>query len=167
MSAPDQRPEAASPVQADTRLDAALPLGTEIVTLDGLIPIEHLLPGDRVITRDAGAQRLRAVVRRRVPDNLRMVTVTRDALGGKPDADIVLLPHQRILIRDWRAKTLYGAPQVKIAAARLIDGEYVRWAETKPTHVMSLHFDRLHIVYAGGLELQSANRHLEPGFGVQ
>ena len=154
-----------APVSA-TRVEAALPLGTQVATLDGMLPVEHLTPGDRVITRDGGAQRLRAVVRRKVPADLRLVRVTRDALGGKPDEDVTLLPHQRILIRDWRAKTLYGASQVKIAAARLIDGEFIHWATDRPSHLISLHFNRLHILYAAGLELQSANPHFQPGFGA-
>ena len=154
-----------SPIE--TRLEAALPLGTTVLTLDGALPVEHLTPGDRVITRDAGAQRLRAIIRRKVPQGLRMVRVGRDALGGKPDADITLLPHQRILIRDWRAKLLYGGPQAKVAAARLIDREFVSWTSNTPRFVISLHFKRLHILYAGGLELQSANPHYAPGFGAQ
>lgn len=155
-------------VQADaTRLEAALPLGTTVLTLDGAVPVESLLPGDRVITRDAGAQPLRAIVRRRVPDDLRLVQLTRRALGGKPDEDIVLLPQQRILIRDWRAKALYGAPQAKVAAARMIDGEYIRWSDNRPGHMIALHFMRTHIIYACGLELLSANPHFATGFGAQ
>ncbi|WP_227285280.1 Hint domain-containing protein [Boseongicola sp. H5] len=141
--------------------DAALPIGTTLLTLDGTLPVEYLVPGDRVITRD-GAYRLRAALRHTVPQGLRMVRVSRDALGGKPDADITLLPRQRVLIRDWRARALYDAPQACVPVERLIDREYVRWTMDTPAHVISLHFDRQVILYAAGLELQSTARLAPP-----
>ncbi|WP_306045191.1 Hint domain-containing protein [Nioella sp. MMSF_3534] len=45
---------------ADDGLTAALPPGTEILTLAGALPVEALYPGDRIITRDAGAQSVRS-----------------------------------------------------------------------------------------------------------
>ncbi|WP_168193056.1 Hint domain-containing protein [Rhodophyticola sp. CCM32] len=160
------RPEADLYTHSDTKLDAALPTGAIVLTLDGALPVEHLVPGDRVITRDGGAQSLRAVVRRKVPANLRMVQIRCDALGGKPETDIVLLPHQPVLIRDWRAKLLYGEPQATIAAERLIDGEHITWASKNPAYMISLHFNQMRIVYAAGLELQSAAPDNAPGFGT-
>ncbi|MBW6417735.1 Hint domain-containing protein [Celeribacter sp. PS-C1] len=37
--------------------DRGLPLGTKVMTADGILPVEYLEPGDRVITR-AGMRRL-------------------------------------------------------------------------------------------------------------
>jgi hypothetical protein len=135
------------------KLDAALPPGTLILTLDGALPIEMLYAGDRVITRDAGAQRIRAIVRRKLPKNTRLVRICKDALGGKPGADISVLPQQRLIIRDWRAQALYGAKQAQIEAGRLIDGHHITWDDTLPTHMISLYFTEPRVVYAGGLEL--------------
>ncbi|SDE83994.1 hypothetical protein SAMN04488117_101426 [Celeribacter baekdonensis] len=37
-----------------------LPMGTEVMTADGILPVEYLEPGDRIITR-AGMRRLRDI----------------------------------------------------------------------------------------------------------
>ncbi|RMA42166.1 Hint domain-containing protein [Rhodophyticola porphyridii] len=145
--------------------DASLPVGTTLLTLDGALPVEHLVPGDRVITRD-GAYRLRAALRHTVPQGLRMVRVSRNALGGKPDTDITLPARQRVLIRDWRARAIYNTPQACVPVERLIDGEYVRWTVDTPAYVISLHFDRPVILYAAGLELQSTARLAPPVSGA-
>lgn len=55
---PRARERAAQTCEQQTK--ATLVVGTIIYTLDGALPVEHLIPGDRVITR-AGARELRAV----------------------------------------------------------------------------------------------------------
>ncbi|SFI64545.1 hypothetical protein [Celeribacter neptunius] len=40
--------------------DKGLPLGTQVMTADGILPVEYLEPGDRVITR-AGMRTLRNI----------------------------------------------------------------------------------------------------------
>lgn len=139
--------------------EAGLPLGTSVLTLDGALPVEAIYPGDRVITRNGGAQTVRAVIRRAVPRSMRLVHVSSDALGGKPEKEIILLPHQRVLMRDWRTKALWGKDQAEVEAENLVDGEFIKWAdgETRPSHMISLHFDKEQIIYAGGLEVSSAS----------
>jgi len=136
---------------------SGLPMGTTIYTLDGALAVEALYPGDRVITRDAGAQTLLDIRRHKVPTGTPMVRVTGDALGGKPTQDTVLPGTQRVLIRDWRAQALYGTPAARVPLSRLVDGEYLHWAEDGPQALLSLHFAHTHIVYANGLELFSAD----------
>jgi len=135
---------------------SGLPMGTTIYTLAGALAVEALYPGDRVITRDAGAQVLLDIRRHRVPAGTPMVRVTGDALGGKPTQDTVLPGAQRVLIRDWRAQALYGTPAARVPLSRLVDGEYLRWTDDGPDALLSLHFAHPHIIYANGLELFSA-----------
>jgi hypothetical protein len=141
---------------ADHGLTAALPPGTEILTLAGALPVEALYPGDRVITRDAGAQRLVSITRHPVPANMRFVQVSRDALGGKPTREMLLPGSQPVLLRDWRAKALFGTPAARVPLSRLVDGDHLRWSEIRPEALLTLRLAHVHVIYADGLELFSA-----------
>lgn len=138
---------------AATHLQTGLIAGTSILTLDGALPVKHLAPGDRVITRDSGVAVLKAVRVRKV--TARMVRIKAGTLGTtRPDGDVVLPADQGILVRDWRAKAIYGEDRAIVPAAQLIDGEFI--AEHSPAAqvtLFELEFDTPHIVYADGLEL--------------
>lgn len=149
---------ARSPARGDCDapvLSAALPPGTAILTLAGALPVEALYPGDRVITRDAGAQGLLEIRRHAPPHDLRFVHVSRDALGGKPTRDLLLPATQPVLLRDWRAQALFGTPAAKVPVSRLVDGEHLRWSEDRPEALLTLRFAREHVLYADGLEVMS------------
>lgn len=135
---------------------AALPPGTEILTLAGALPVEALYPGDRVITRDAGARTLVRIARHPVPDDVRFVLVRKDALGGKPSRDLLLPADHRIFLRDWRAQALFGTPAARVPVARLVDGEFICWTEARPDALLTLHLVHEHVLYADGLEVMSA-----------
>ncbi len=127
------------------------------MTLDGAIPVEFLNPGDRVITR-RGVRKLKAIMRNTIPAGAPRVVVSASALGGKPTKDTILMPGQRVLIRDWRAQALWGkdiaAPQV----ARLVDGQHIRTVTGGKQIMLSLYFGAPEILYADGLELASADK---------
>jgi len=130
--------------------------GTRVLTLRGEQPVQDLRPGDRIITRDAGAQVLRRVSIRDL-SGAAMTRLSPDSLGvGRPGADILLAPGQRILLRDWRAKALYGQAQAMVPVSRLIDGQYIAEVKVTRLRVFELEFDRQHVIYAEGLELASA-----------
>ncbi|SLN30150.1 hypothetical protein ROJ8625_01354 [Roseivivax jejudonensis] len=130
----------------------ALIAGTEVFTLDGTLPVEVLVPGDRVITRDAGAVALREVRHRHAA--LPLVRLRAGSLGNaRPDRDLVMPARQEILVRDWRASALFGRAQALVAARRLCDGEFVSEIGTCDVSVVELVFDAPHIVYADGLEV--------------
>lgn len=142
----------AGEVPATIRPVPALTAGVTVLTLAGALPVEHLTPGDRVITRD-GARTLKAI-HARTEAVARMVRVSASAIGvEQPEEDMLITPDTMILIRDWRAKALAAAPQAVVSAAKLIDGEYVRMIETDEIWMISLHFDAPEIIYANGLEL--------------
>ncbi len=133
----------------------ALPLGTIVLTLDGALPVEYLGSGDRIITRDRGTARLAALrpLRRRLP----AVFVAPGSLGHmRPDLTLVLPAAQEVLLRDWRAKALFGKDRALVPLARLIDGRFIRSAGEIDMQLVELSFDAPHILYADGLELASA-----------
>lgn len=129
-----------------------LPRGTPVMTMQGVMPIEHLLPGDRVITR-AGAVPLVAVAAL-PPAPVAIVRVSARALGhDRPAEDICLPADQPILIRDWRAKALFGQLEAVVPLSRLIDGAYVQAAPVATLPLIRLGLPRATVVQAAGLEL--------------
>ncbi|NKX44836.1 hypothetical protein HCU73_09555 [Roseibacterium sp. KMU-115] len=135
----------------------ALAPGSTVLTLDGALPVEHLYAGDRLVTRH-GARALVAIDRVTLPAGTPIVEMTRNALGGRPDRDVWLPAAQRVLIRDWRAKALYGQAQACVPAGQLVDGEFIRLAELEAEVTgFALRFGRPEVLYADGLELASAD----------
>ena len=126
--------------------------GTQVRTLDGLLPVEYLQPGDRIVTR-AGARRLEAVsvVQRRMAGVVRIRATT---LGhDRPEQDLLLAPGQPVLIRDWRARALYGVEVAAIPASRLADGEFIVAEVQQQVRLYTLRFAEDEVIYAEGLEV--------------
>lgn len=138
----------AAPVQGMTA-------GTLVLTLEGELPVQFLSPGDHVITR-SGARVLQSVEVAVLRDAA-MVRITASALGhDRPETDLFVAPEQQILVRDWRAKALYGRDVALVEAQRLADGDYIRRETVAEIRVFTLRFAREEVVYAGGLELACA-----------
>ncbi|OCX67370.1 hypothetical protein BFP70_01880 [Thioclava sp. SK-1] len=126
--------------------------GATVSTLEGDLPVEYLTPGDRVITR-SGARVLRAVTVTQV--EAPMIRVQAGSLGhGRPGQDLLLGSETRVLLRDWRAKALFGRDQVLIEVAMLKDGRYVAEVSAH-TNMFSLHFDMPEVIYVDGVELEA------------
>jgi len=126
--------------------------GTMVRTLDGVLPVEFLTPGDRIVTR-AGARRVTSisVVTRKQVD---LVRIRASTMGhDRPDQDLLLSPGQPVVIRDWRAQTLYGVSAAAIPAARLADGEFICMETHRQVRLFTLRFDDEEVIYAEGLEL--------------
>jgi hypothetical protein len=127
-------------------------VGTMVRTLDGVLPVEYLTPGDRIVTR-AGARRLASisVITRKLVD---LVRIRASTMGhDRPEHDLLLAPDQQVIIRDWRATALYGVPVAAIPASRLADGEFIQIETFRNAQLFTLHFDDAEVVYAEGLEL--------------
>ena len=138
--------------QSVATLAYGMAMATPVMTLDGLLPVEYLNPGDRILTR-SGTRRLRAIEMTRI-QNARVVRISESTLGADvPLAAILVTPDQPILIRDWRAKALYGVAQAMIPARRLVDGEYIRAEVVADLRLFTLHFEAAEVIYVGGLEL--------------
>lgn len=129
--------------------------GTMVLTLDGELPVQFLAPGDRVITR-SGARVLTGI-EVSILTEAEVIRISASALGhDRPEADLFVVPAQPILIRDWRAKALYGTDTAMVPAARLADGDYIRKEVVAEVRLFTLRFAREEVVYAGGLELACA-----------
>lgn len=126
--------------------------GTMVRTLDGVLPVEYLTPGDRIVTR-SGARRLTSVSvqARKVVD---LVRIRASTIGhDRPEQDLLVSTGQPILIRDWRAKAIFGVPVAAIPASRLADGEFVCLETHAQVRLFTLRFDEDEVIYAEGLEL--------------
>lgn len=134
---------------------AGLAQGTAVMTLDGELPVQHIAPGDRIITRDSGMAVLRDIRRKTV--RVAGVKIKAGSLGHtRPQDDMIVGPDTLVHIRDWRAKALFGADVATVKAKRLIDGEFVSAMEERKLTVYELVFDKQQIIYADGLEVASA-----------
>lgn len=149
MAQVQSRAVAAKNAQAPVQ---ALLAGTPVLTMDGELPVEFLQPGDRVLTR-SGMRRL-AQVAVTVVQNARVVCVSHGTLGvDRPAEDVTVSAAQQILVRDWRAKAMFGTISAMIPAAKLVDGEYIRALTLTEARFFTLAFEEDAVIYAGGLEL--------------
>lgn len=136
----------------DTLLGFAL--GTTVLTGDGCISVEHLTPGDRIITRDAGFVRLVQldVIKTTGP----AICVSAGTLGqSRPEGDMILPAGQPVSISGWRAQTLFGQARTIVPLHRLVDGEYIRNLGPTAMRLFCLRFERQHVIYADGMECLS------------
>lgn len=81
--------------------------GTRILTVQGQRPVEHLVPGDRVMTRDNGLQTVRWVGCRHMDitdrefADVRPLRISAGALGGgMPDRDMLVSPDHRVFLAE-------------------------------------------------------------------
>ena len=133
---------------------AGLPLATEIVTADGLLPVEHLTLGDRIVTREFGMQKLIWMGHQYVTCNA--VRLLPGALGHDLPKDRMFLPAgQRVLVRDWRAQVLYDTQAAGVRARRLVDGEHIKNVGARNMRLFYLGFEQRSTIYANGIEMLS------------
>lgn len=138
--------------------------GTMILTEAGPVAVEDLRAGDMVVTRDNGPQPLRwigsqavsARMLRAVP-RLTPVRIRAGALGdGLPEADLIVSPQHRVLVRSRIAQRMFGTAEVLVAAKQLLmlDGFELATdlAEVEYFHIM---FDRHEVVLSNGAETES------------
>ena len=57
-----------------------------------------------------------------------------------------------MLVRDWRARALFGEDQALVRADRLADGTFVKRVTAPVLRTFSLAFDQPEVVYAEGTE---------------
>jgi len=135
--------------------------GTIVLTQRGEVAVDDLVAGDKLISRDAGLVRLTGISS--TMSRIRTIRVAAGSLGDtRPEEDMDLPADHRVLVRDWRAKAVFGASQALTAVADLVDGEFITDQGDMDRTLFQLEFDAPHIVYAGGLEVEcGAPRHPE------
>ncbi|WP_428925348.1 Hint domain-containing protein [Marinibacterium sp. SX1] len=131
---------------------AGLPVGTQIWTSDGILPVEYLSTGDRIVTRDGGYSRLTRLdtVATVVP----MVRIAARALGPqRPDTDLILQASQAVLLRDKVARDLTGRDRHVCTAGDLAEAGLADGLGAFPVTLMVLHLRRQDVIYAAGLDV--------------
>ncbi|WP_457646276.1 Hint domain-containing protein [Profundibacter sp.] len=101
--------------------------GTLFETPDGPRRIEHLRPGDLLMTKDNGPQTIRWIWARHCPAEkmrdtpaLAPIRIEKGALGsGLPRRDLTVSRHHRLMIRSKIAHRMYGRPEVLAPAKDL------------------------------------------------
>ncbi|MBL4916390.1 Hint domain-containing protein [Szabonella alba] len=138
--------------------------GTRIRTAGGACLIEDLRPGDRIVTRDSGAeavlwtgQRRMSGARLHAMPHLRPIRLRGDALGsGRPDQDLLVSPQHRMLLRGAAAQALFNTPEVLVAAEDLVNGRTITvdhsLREVTYVHIL---LERHQVIWANGLETES------------
>ncbi len=143
---------AAATLAADMRPATGVAGGTLVRTLEGVLPIEFLEPGDRVVTR-SGARRILAVSVTQT-GSVDLVRIRASTLGhDRPAADLLVGPGQPVVIRDWRAQVLFGRDVAAIPAARLTDDEFILQERRSDIRLFALRFAEEEIIWANDLEL--------------
>ncbi len=148
----NRRERSGSPL---AQTSVALTQGTMIQARDGETPVEALQPGDQIITRTQGFSSISNIQKTR--SMMHGVTFTAGSLGHtQPGRDLLLPVNQQVLIRDWRAKAMFGQPQAVVPAFELIDDEFIRDEGLQMLELCILSFDRPHVIYAGGMEIATS-----------
>ena len=137
--------------------------GTPVETAAGPRAVESLSPGDLVVTRDHGLQRLRWIGRRRISLTDQIVNpafcpvrIGAGALGQElPLEDITVSPQHRVLITGPAAEMLFGEAEVLVIARHLVDGACVKQRALAEVTYVHLLFDRHEIVQTAGLWSES------------
>ena len=133
--------------------------GTRIMTDLGERPVEDLVPGDRVLTRDHGFQPLRWVGRSVVAPSTATwpVRLRAGALGpGRPARDLCVSPQHRILLTHARMDLALGLPEGLVPALHLVNGHSIdRMQGDRRLVYHHLLCDRHEVIYAEGLPTES------------
>ncbi|MFN3954729.1 MAG: Hint domain-containing protein [Pararhodobacter sp.] len=139
--------------------------GTPILTNDGDRPVEILLAGDIIMTRDNGLVELRGTST--------MVACDIDLIsfwpcGGdiehEPPA-LTLPAMQQVMVDDWRARVLYESATLLTPAGSLVDGIQVLRSKRPLSRLFRLHFDRPQLVLSRGFALASEQTRAPEPFG--
>jgi hypothetical protein len=137
---------------------------TMIATMTGEKLVEDLKVGDRVITRDNGAQEIRWLGNKpmsgaqlQANPHLQPVLVRKGSLGGGlPERDMLVSPNHRMLINNAEVGLLFNEPEVLVAAKHLINADKgitsVAASQTTYIHFM---FDHHEVVLSNGAWTES------------
>lgn len=138
--------------------------GTLIATARGARPVESLLPGDAILTRDHGYRPLRWIGGAQLTagqldlqPNLRPIRIGRGALGPDlPARDLLVSPQYRVLIRSLIAQRMFGAQEVLLAAKHLTALPGIRaLAPAGGIRYLHLLFDRHELLLSEGIWTES------------
>lgn len=133
--------------------------GTPILTPDGYRGVETLVAGDRVVTRDHGAQAIVWHGARQVAGVGAMAPIRFEAGAIGNRLPLYLSPQHRVLVSGARVMLDTGTDEALVAACHLVDDHRIRPAP-RPTVTYHHLLCRMHeVLDAGGAFVES----LHPG----
>lgn len=144
------------PLRLTDMVAGAFAGGTSIAMADGSqLPVEALMPGMAVITRDHGAQplRWRGQVRLRAQGAFAPVALMPGVMGNP--RSLIVSPHHRLFLYRRDARALAGAAELLVQARHLVDGRTILRHEGGFVTYHSLVFDRHEVIYAEGVPCES------------
>ncbi|MEM6372709.1 MAG: Hint domain-containing protein [Pseudomonadota bacterium] len=130
--------------------------GTHITLASGAqTPIEHLAVGDRVLTRNDGAQAVRWVGRStlRAVGEYAPICIRAGALNN--DRDLIVSPDHRLFIYQRKDRLGAGRSELLVKARHLVNGDSVVVQDGGFVDYFELLFDSHQIIYAEGIAAES------------
>lgn len=138
--------------------------GTQIATPDGPRLVQDLREGDRVQTKDNGAQEVLWVGSRRMTGarlfampKLRPIRFRAGALGvERPDQELLVSPDHRMLLSGHTARALFNTDEVLVCARDLVNGQTIAvdMALKEVTYVHLL-LPNHEVLWANGVQTES------------
>lgn len=130
--------------------------GTMITRGDGSQkPVEALRPGERILTRDHGKQRVRWIghARLRAVGAFAPVVIPAGTLGNA--GDLILSQHHRVFLYQRQKLAGLSTSELLVQARHLVDGEKIYLRTGGFVDYFSLVFDHHEIIYAEGIPSES------------
>ena len=138
--------------------------GTLIRTNSGFVAVESLANGDRVVLESGQTATIQwigsrtfSLVDLMLTASARPVCIPAGALGnGTPTPDLWVSPQHRGLVQGYRAETLFGVPEVLVAAKHLDFGDLAK-GKKRPAEVKYFHIllDKHDMLIANGAPAES------------
>jgi hypothetical protein len=135
-----------------------------IQTPSGARRVEDLREGDKVQTKDNGAEEVCWIGSRRMTGarlfampHLRPIRIGAGALGiERPDCELVVSPEHRMLVKGGAARALFNTPEVLVSARDLVNGSSIA-VDRQLREVTYIHLllPRHQILWANGVETES------------
>lgn len=137
--------------------------GTMILTPAGYRQIETLQAGDKVITRNSGAQPLRWIGNRKIDcqtgklTDYRPIMIPANAIApGVPVSDLFVSPNHRIMLKHAQCALLFGQSEVLVAASSLVGKNGIaRLGASFGFRYFHLLFDQHEVITSNGLSTES------------
>lgn len=130
--------------------------GTHITLASGAqVPIEDLTVGSRVLTRDAGAQKVRWIgqMTLRAAGPFAPICIRAGVLNNT--RDLVVSPDHRLFIYQREDHLGAGRPEVLVKARQLVNGQTITARAGGFVDYYHLLFDAHQIIYAEGIAAES------------
>ncbi len=122
--------------------------GTRISTVNGAVPIEELVPGDLVLTRDNGFQPVQWLGSTTVPAHGHWAPIRIEAGTLGTSRDLLVSPQHRMLLTDANARFLFGSSEVLSAARFLINDHSIRRQPCGMVTYMHLLLNQHEVIFA-------------------